>query len=274
MSPRQHRRTPLAAIAGLVAAILLCVGLTTSVAGAHGQPSGPKPTIVLVHGAFADASSWNPVVSALLHEGYPVIAPANPLRGVTSDTKYLASVLATITGPIVLVGHSYGGMVTSVAAAGNPKVKSLVYVDAQIPLPGETAGALTNQFPGSQFGNSVIARPFSLPGGDTGTDLYVDPAKYRALFTGPTVSDADARAQAAEQSPIAQAAFSEPAAAAAWQTIPSWDVIGTKDRAIPPAAQRFMARRAKAKVTEIPASHASMIAFPRAIAKVIEAAAK
>jgi pimeloyl-ACP methyl ester carboxylesterase len=252
----------------------LACALAVTSAGATSARAATRPTVVLVHGACANASSWHGVVLRLEKAGYPVMAPPNPLRGVASDAAYLADLLATIKGPIVLVGHSYGGMITSVAAAGNPKVKSLVYVDAQIPLPGETAGALTNQFPGSQFGKSVIARPFAMPGGASGTDLYVDPAKYRGLFTGPTVTDAEARAQAAEQSPIAQSAFSEPASAAAWQKIPSWDVIGTKDRAIPPAAQRFMAKRAKAKVTEIPASHASMIAFPGAIAKVIEEAAK
>ena len=254
--------------------LALAAALTFASAGATPARAATRPTVVLVHGACANASSWHGVVLRLNRAGFNVMAPPNPLRGVPSDAAYLADLLATIKGPVVLVGHSYGGMVISVAAAGNPNVKSLVFVDAQIPLPGETAGELTNKYPGSEFADAVISRPFSMPGGVSGTDLYVDPAKYRALFTGPTVSDAEARAQAAEQSPIAESAFSDRASAAAWQKIPSWDVIGTKDRAIPPAAQRFMAKRAKAKVTEIPASHASMIAFPGAIAKVIEAAAR
>ena len=261
-----HRR-------GVVLTALAAALAFTSV-GASSARAAAKPTVILVHGACANASSWHGVVLRLHRAGFKVIAPPNPLRGVAGDAAYLADLLATIKGPIVLVGHSYGGMVTSVAAAGNQHVKSLVYVDAQIPLPGETAAQLTNQFPGSQFADSVIPRPFILPGGGTGTDLYVDAAKYRGLFTGPKVTDAEARAMAAEQSPIAQSAFSEPASAAAWQTIPSWDVIGTKDRAIPPAAQRFMAKRAKAKVTEIPGSHASMLSFPGTIAKVVEEAAR
>jgi pimeloyl-ACP methyl ester carboxylesterase len=258
-------RSTLRRVAILLALVLL---------PATSAQAAAKPTVVLVHGACANASSWHGVIMRLHRAGFTVVAPPNPLRGVASDAAYLADMLASIRGPIVLVGHSYGGMITSVAAAGNANVESLVYVDAQIPLPGETAGELTNKFPGSQFAKATIARPFSLPGGAMGTDLYVDAAKYRGLFTGPSVSDADARAQAAEQSPIAESAFSDKAAAAAWRTIPSWDVIGTKDRAIPPAAQRWMAKRAKAKVTEIPASHASMIGFPGAIAKVIEEAAR
>jgi pimeloyl-ACP methyl ester carboxylesterase len=153
-------------------------------------------------------------------------------------------------------------------------VKSLVFVDAQIPMVGETAAQLTNKYPGSQFGAALVSVPFTLPGGVTGTDLYVDPAKYRALFTGTGVSRAEALALAAIQRPVAEAALNEPAAAAAWQTIPSWDVIGTNDRAIPPASQRFMARRANARITELPAPHVSMLAFPGKVTNVIEDAAR
>jgi pimeloyl-ACP methyl ester carboxylesterase len=241
---------------------------------AQARSSAVKPTIVLVHGANAHSSSWHGVVVRLQTAGYRTIAFANPLRSVAGDSAALSGLMAAIEGQVVLVGHSYGGMLISVAAFGDPKVTSLVYVDAQIPLPGETAAELTNKFPGSQFGSALTSVPFSLPGGVSGTDLYVKPAKYRALFTGPRVSPGEALAQAAAQRPVAEAALNEPAAAAAWQAIESWDVIGTKDRAIPPASQFFMARRAKAHITTIPAPHASMLTFPREITRVIEAAAR
>ena len=231
------------------------------------------PTVVLVHGADAESSSWLGVIQRLQQRGYPVVAFANPLRGVASDSANLKALVDSIPGPVVLVGHSYGGMLISVAAAGDDQVKSLVYVDAQIPLPGENAAELTNKFPGSKFGEALVARPFVLADGSTGTDLYVDQSKYRSLFTGYKVSAREALALAAVQRPIAQSALTEPASAAAWKTIPSWDVIGTEDTAIPPASQYFMAKRAHARITAIPAPHASMISFPGPIARVIEEAA-
>ncbi len=238
---------------------------------AHGRRS---PTIVLVHGADAESSSWDGVILRLQAKGYPVIAFANPLRSLAGDAASLKDLLRTIRGPVVLVGHSYGGMVISVAAAGNRHVKSLVFVDAQIPLPGETAAELTNKYPGSQFGAALVQRPFTLPDGTKGTDLYVDPAKYRSLFTGPKVSPRRALALAAIQRPVALSALNEPATAAAWRDVPSWDVIGTEDTAIPPASQRFMGERAQSHITEIPAPHASMLTFPGPIAAVIEDAAR
>ncbi len=203
-----------------------------------------------------------------------MVAFANPLRGLASDAANLTDLLRTIKGPIVLVGHSYGGMVISQAAAGNRHVQSLVFVDAQIPLPGETAAELTNKYPGSQYGAALLERPFTLPNGKKGVDLYVQPAKYRALFTGPHIGKAEALALAAIQRPVAVTALNEPATKAAWRHIPSWDVIGTKDTAIPPASQVFMARRAHAHITRIAAPHASMLTFPGVIAKVIEDASR
>jgi len=257
----------------------LCGALVAVLAiGAFATPSAQaeaaKPTVVLVHGACADSSSWDGVIALLQASGYTSVAFANPLRGVGFDAEQLAALLRSIKGPIVLVGHSYGGMLISVAAAGNSQIKSLVFVDAQIPEIGENAAELTDKFPGSEFGTALVSVPFTLPSGATGSDLYVDPAKYRRLFTGPRVSAAQALVDAAVQRPIAQSALTEPATAAAWLTIRSWDVIGTKDRAIPPASQRFMARRAHAHVTEIPAPHASMLTFAGAIAEVIETAAR
>lgn len=234
----------------------------------------PKPTVVLVHGANAESSSWQGVIARLQAKRYPVIAFANPLRSLAGDAASLEGLLDSISGPIVLVGHSYGGMVISAAADKNPHVKSLVFVDGHIPLPGETAAELTNKYPGSQFGAALVERPFTMPDGSTDTDLYVDPTKYRSLFTGPDVSKRDALVYAAVQRPVTASALNEPATAAAWQHIPSWDVIGTKDKAIPPASQLFMARRAGAHITRIPAPHASMLTFPGPIAKVIRNAAR
>jgi pimeloyl-ACP methyl ester carboxylesterase len=260
-------------VASLVAFLAVLVFGAVGTCSAMARPEGPKPTIVIAPGAFAEASSWHGVVVRLQNDGYRVIAAALPMRGLASDAAYLDSLLATIKGPVVLAGHSWGGMVITVAGTGDRHVKSLVYVDAFLPAPGENAEQLINKFPGSQIGTSVKPVPFSLPGGVSGTDLYFDPAKYRAEFTGTGVSARDALAQAATQRPIAQSALREPAPSAAWQTKPSWDVIGTRDRLLPPAAQRFMAHRAKAHITSIPAAHASMLTFPGKITKVIEHAA-
>lgn len=240
----------------------------------HPASMRTRPTVVLVHGANAESSSWHDVIVRLQRRGYPVIAYANPLRSLTTDAQGLRDVMKGIEGPIVLVGHSYGGMVISVAAAGNDHVKSLVFVDAHLPLPGETTAELTNKFGGSEFGAALIERPVRLADGTTDTDLYVDPTKYRSLFTGPGISAKQALALAAVQRPVTASALNEPATAAAWRHVPSWDVIGTKDTAIPPAAQLFMARRADAAIVEIAAPHAAMLTFPCSIANVIEDASR
>ncbi len=175
--PRASRRAAL--LLGLVAALPLSgVGAGTSadatpgVAGHAVRPAhsaaATRPTVVLVHGADADSSSWEQVILRLEEKGYPVIAFANPLRSVAGDAARLSDLLSTLQGPVVLVGHSYGGMVISVAAAGNRHVRSLVFVDAQIPLPGETAAQLTNKYPGSQYAAALVARPYHRPGGEPG----------------------------------------------------------------------------------------------------------
>jgi pimeloyl-ACP methyl ester carboxylesterase len=273
------RRRATAVIAAAATALLLSVtGCATTDAvkpvSAPAEVPHRAPTVVLVHGADAESSSWHGVIRRLQKRGYPVIAFANPLRGVKTDAANLKDVLSTVKGPIVLVGHSYGGMVISQAAAGNRHVKSLVFVDAHIPVPGETAAELTNKYPGSHFGAALLQRPYTRPNGKRGTDLYVQPAKYRALFTGPRVGKVEALALAAVQRPVAMTALNEPATKAGWRHIPTWDVVGTKDTAIPPATQLFMARRAHAHITRIPAPHASMLTFPGPIAKVIEAASR
>jgi len=228
-------------IAAAGAAVLLA-GATTAQAAQVSAQSGEsgqaqaKPTIVLLHGAYADGSSWSGVTGRLQHDGYNVVAPAVPLRGIASDTSYLRGVLATIPGPKVLVGHSYGGALVS-ELADTTGVKSLVYVAAFIPEAGETLGALNSQFPGSELGPDVT-QVISYPGG---VDLALKPE-----LAGPILgADIPAREGAvflAAQRPVAAAAFTEPVEKTAPAALPKYAVIPTGDKAIAPAAERFMAK--------------------------------
>ena len=229
-----------------------------------------KPTIVLVHGAFADSSSWNGVIADLQRDGYPVIAAANPLRGIASDAAYVAAVVKSVKGPVVLVGHSYGGAVISEAAAGAGNVKALVFVDAFALDVGESVGAIGEKFPGSPLGGALNATP--LP--DGGQDLSVRADAFGAVFAPDVPADA-ARVAAVEQRPVAAAAFGEKATAAAWKTIPSWFVYGSSDQAIVPPALAFMADRAHSRKTVIVpgGSHVTLISHPHEVASLIEAAA-
>jgi pimeloyl-ACP methyl ester carboxylesterase len=231
-----------------------------------------KPTIVLVHGAFADSSSWNGVVARLLAQGYTVMAAANPLRGVKADAAYVAGVVSNIKGPVVLVGHSYGGSVISSAASGKSNVKALVYVSAFAPDAGETAAELSGRFPGSTLG-PALAAPVPLPEG--GKDLYIQPERFRAQFAA-DVPESDARLMAVAQRPVTEAALNEASGVPAWKTIPSRFIYGTRDLNIPPAALAFMAQRADSKQTIAVsgASHVVMISHPDAVAKMIESAVK
>jgi pimeloyl-ACP methyl ester carboxylesterase len=230
-----------------------------------------KPTIVLVHGAFADASSWNGVISILVKDGYHVIAPPNPLRGPASDGASIHALLATIKTPVVLVGHSYGGMVISNAGNNAPNVKALVYVDAFAPDVGDTVGALNSKNPGSLLG-PALEPPVLLPNGTH--DLYIDPAKFHDAFAPDAPAEA-ALVAGIGQRPIADAAFAEKATAPAWKSIPSWFVYGDHDTAIVPKTLAFMAERAHPqKVVVIPgASHVALITRAPEVAKVIEEAA-
>jgi pimeloyl-ACP methyl ester carboxylesterase len=232
----------------------------------------PKPTVVLVHGAFADASSWNGVVRVLEKDGYPVVAVANPLRSVMSDAVYVSNILASIKTPIVLVGHSYGGSVISEAAYKSNNVKALVYVAAFAPEAGETAVGLSGKFPGSTLG-PTLAAPVALSGG--GNDLYIQQDKFPDQFAA-DVPEADARLMAATQRPITEAALNEASTDPAWKAIPSYFVYGDKDKNIPPQALAFMADRAHAKETIVVkgASHVVMVSNPKTVAKLIEDAAK
>jgi pimeloyl-ACP methyl ester carboxylesterase len=251
---------------------------TSSTAGtvaARNTTGSAKPTVVLVHGAWADSSGWAGVITRLQHDGYTVVAPANPLRGLASDTAYLKTFLASITGPIVLVGHSYGGAVITDAATGNANVKSLVYIDAFAPDAGENVLQLTGS--DSALANPDLSKVFSTVPGNAAptadTDLYLLPSVFRKAMAGDE-SAAKTAVLAATQRPITLGAVSSPSTAPAWRTIPSWYLVGTADRAIPKAAQLAMAHRAKSHIVEVKAAHLSMISKPTAVTHLIETAAR
>ena len=252
--------------------LMLAGGLLAPTAQAQPTASAARPTVVLVHGAFADSSSWNGVIAALQHDGYPVVAAPDNLRGVRADADVVADVVKGINGPVVLVGHSYGGSVISEAAEGASNVKALVYVAAFAPEAGETALGLTGKFPGSTLG-PTLAPP--VPLADGGNDLYIQQSRFPAQFAA-DVPEAQARLMAAGQRPIADAALSEAATAPAWKHVPSWFVYGDADRNIPPAAMQFMAQRAGARETVVVkgASHVVMVSHPAEVAQLIERAAK
>jgi pimeloyl-ACP methyl ester carboxylesterase len=273
--PLLHPRRRLAT---LVAASSLAVWLAAAAVPARSAPAdaleaaaGGKPTIVLVHGAFAGSSSWEGVVDRLRAKGYPVVAAANPLRGVHSDAAYIANLLDSIPGPVVLVGHSYGGSVITNAATGRANVKALVYVAAFAPDAGESAAALLTRYPGSTLGSALLP---PVPLSNRSIDLYVKPSEYRQTFAADVPPRSAARL-AATQRPLAAAAEFEPSGLPAWTRIPSWFIYGTQDKAIPPALQPFMAERAHARHTVAVegASHAVMTSHPESVARLIVEAA-
>jgi len=282
------RSLGLAAVAGAIGlSVLVTVG--ASAESTTMRADGPKPTVVLVHGAWADASSWDGEIGRLQDDGYSVIAPANPLRSVASDSAYIASVLDTIPGPVVLVGHSYGGMLISNAAGltKNKSIQALVYVAAFIPKAGESASQLLGHTaPGTQGGSHIVppgtpgaaanltARPFP-PFGQSDVDFYINADSFSDIFAA-DVAREQTRLMATTQRPLTLQAFTEPSAAAAWKTIPSWALVATQDNAIGTGNTRFMAQRTvtegKGHVTEISASHAVLVSHPDAVADLIRVA--
>ncbi|MGH2516376.1 MAG: alpha/beta hydrolase [Ktedonobacterales bacterium] len=275
-----------------LAACLALVALAVSssgIASAHAHSSTgntirsdwTKPTIVLVHGAWADGSSWDGVTRRLQADGYTVAVPPNPLRGLTYDAAYLADFLQTISGPIVLVGHSYGGAVITNAAVGNANVKALVFVDAFVPDQGESVLQLASAPPPpGQAGSCLGGDPTQVfnfvpyPGAPTGdVDLYIKPSLFPSCFAN-DLPYRQAAVLAASQRPIAFSALTEPSGTPAWKTIPSWYLIGTLDKVLPPYEQRFMALRAHAHIAEVEAAHPSMISHHDAATDLIESAAK
>ena len=229
-----------------------------------------SPTIVFVHGAWADATGFGGSIRALRDRGFAAIGAANPLRHLTGDAASLAALLGTISGPIVLVGHSYGGAVLASAAAGNQQVQALVFIAGWMPDEGESIQQLLES---EVFGDSLVPAalrpvPFTNPDGSEGVDLYLDRELFPEAFAG-DVDPETAAVMAATQRPWSGAAAATPSGPPGWRSIPSWYLLGTQDRAIPPAGQRFMAERGNAKIEEVAASHASMVSQPEAVTRLI-----
>jgi pimeloyl-ACP methyl ester carboxylesterase len=271
---RRSGRTLIVATAAAVAVLALLVplwagGLASATSSSPAR--GPRPTIVLVHGDWADASSWSGVIARLQRHGFTVVAPPNPLRGPTSDAAYVASFLRTVPGPIVLVAHSYGGFVITNAARGNPNVEALVYIDAFVPDVGQTLLELA--------AGSCVAEPafnaVPVPGGVV--DLYL---RIEANGPYPGFSECFANGVdrnqtavlAATQRPAALNQYGEPSGPPAWETIPAWSLIGTADQVIPPAQQQAMSSRAGAQISTVNAGHLSLITRPNAVTDIIETA--
>ena len=261
--PRSTKSAP-------VTAFLIGLLGSATAAGAQAPAAEPKPTIVLVHGAFADSSSWDGVVAELSRDGYRVVAAANPLRSVSGDAAYVSALVRAIDGPVVLVGHSYGGTVITAAAAGNGNVKALVYVAGFQPDAGESIISLSTRFPSSL--GDALAPPVALPGG--GFDLYIRQDRFHAQFAA-DLPEGQAIQMAAEQRPVTQAAMGETSGEPAWRTIPSWSIYGSGDLNITPAAQAFMAERAGSRRTVVVrgASHLLMVSHPREVTAIVEEAA-
>ncbi len=265
-------------VALAVLAAVVIVPLTTGGAATAGPSAsnrhGPKPTIVLVHGDWADASSWDGVTERLVRDGYKVVAPPNPLRGPSSDAAYLASYLRTISGPIVLVAHSYGGFVITNAATGNPNVRALVYIDAFIPDLGQTAGELAV---GSCLDPTTAFD--AVPGPDGVVDLYLRHERngpypgYEKCFAN-GVPQKKAALLEAGQRPAALDEFDDPSGPPAWATIPSWSLIGTADRVITPAQQRIMSTRAGARISTVNTGHLSLVIRPDVVTDLITTAVR
>jgi pimeloyl-ACP methyl ester carboxylesterase len=269
-------RTKMAAIAavGAIGAFGAATFAGTPAAVASLPSTSTKPSIVLVHGAWGDSANWNGVIRRLQHDGYTVYAPPNPLQGLAYDPAYLRDFLDTLSGPIVLVGHSYGGAVITNAATGDQQVKALVYVDGFEPALGETIGKLVTAKPGT----CVVPANLSFapyPGAPTGAaDAYVKQSVFPSCMAN-GLNATVAGELAATQHPLTTLALKQKSGTPAWLTIPSWAAIGTADHAIPPAELEYMAERAHSRITMIPhAPHLSMVSNPGAITKVILRAAR
>jgi len=233
-----------------------------------------KPTIVLVHGAFADGSSWAGVIQRLQQQGYTVVAPANPLRGVLADSAYLASLLGQIDGPVLLAGHSYGGAVISNAAASAPNVLGLVFVAAFAPDEGERLGEVTPSSKDSILNTALVQYNYPAgPGGETAVEFGINPRLLREAFAADLPEEQTAL-MAATQRPISAAAFSDASGPAAWKKLPSWAVVATGDKAAGADLVRSMAQRAGADIVEVEGSHVIMISQPQAVTDHILAAAR
>lgn len=235
-------------------------------------PNNAKPTIVLVHGAFEDASIWWGVIERLRPKGYPLVAFGNPCQGVATDAAYLRSLLAKINGPVILAAHSYGGAVIT-QAGDDPKVKGLVYAGSILPAVGESSTNSVSRFPGSSFFASVEQTDYSLPDGTSGSYLLYELDKFHAETSADVPADR-AALMAVTQRPMHLAALNEPLTLAAWTSKPSWQVRTLDDVGIPPETQKFEAERAHSHVTEVHSSHSVTVSHPDIVADVIEQAVR
>jgi len=269
-----------ATIAGIFTLPLIFIGANAVAQGA-GKAKNATETIVLVHGAWADGSSWSRVAAQLQAKGYSVWVVPNPLRGLASDAAYVASILNTIPGPIILVGHSYGGAVITNAATGNPNVKALVYVDGLALDEGESAFQIAGMpTPPGASPSCVLGDPDTLfdivpyAGAQNGdVDLYIKQDLFPTCFAN-TILTKQAAMMGASQRPVAVSALNEQSGPPAWKTIPSWYLVGTLDQVIPPYAQIFMAERANAHIVQVEAPHPAMVTDPNAVVEIIEKAAQ
>jgi pimeloyl-ACP methyl ester carboxylesterase len=233
-----------------------------------------EPTIVLVHGAFADAASWSGVIELLQQQGYVVIAPPNPLRGLAADSAYLGSVLAQIEGPVLLAGHSYGGAVITDAATSAGHVVGLVYVAAFAPDTDERLGDVTARSTDAVLSTALMQRTYPVgTAGETAAESLVDPARFHEVFAADLPAE-QAAVLAATQRPVAAAAFSDPCGPAAWKSLPSWAVVATADKAAGTDIVRSNAQRAGAEIVEVDGSHLIMLSQPRAVTDVIVTATR
>lgn len=263
------------AAAGIGVAAILALTVTPSAASelsAITHHRTTKPTVVLVHGGFADASGWDGVIGELQHDGYPVLAVANPLRGLDADSSYVEGVIRGVPGPVVLVGHSYGGAVITKAATGVPNVKSLVYVAGFAPDKGETLGQLYAQFPNALLTQDALV-PHSLSSNQEDAELSIAPDRFPAIFAA-DLPRSVAVNMAVRQRPVHASVFDTAMKEPAWKTIPSWYLVASQDRAIDPAAERFFAKRMHAHTVEVKASHSVLASQPRRTTALIESAAQ
>jgi pimeloyl-ACP methyl ester carboxylesterase len=235
--------------------------------------SGAKSTIVLVHGAFADASGYSGLISGLEADGFPVVAPPNPLRGLTSDAASIRTRVAAIDGPVVLVGHSYAGAVISYAADNLDNVIGLVYLAAFGLDIGESCLSAQDGYAPSLLATENAPTSYDAPGSPGGPDLYINPGRFREVFCADS-SDELARTMYATQRPLSAFAFTEPATARGWDRKPSWYLVSNDDNSIPPQLQRDMAARMHAHTEDIDASHTAFVAHPKRVADFVERAAK
>ncbi|MET9338116.1 alpha/beta hydrolase [Nonomuraea sp. NPDC003804] len=226
------------------------------------------PTVVLVHGAFADSSSWSGVIAELQAQGVPVVAPPNPLRGLAADAAYIASVAAQIEGPVILVGHSYGGALITVAGVSE-NVVGLVYIAAYVLEEGESLGELQGRFPASPLVANLRQATYPVAGGDPAVEVTITPEAFPEIFAADVPAEAT-KVLAVTQRPLAAGAFTETASAAAWRTKPSWALVASADQAINPEVERYGAKRAGATIVEVEgASHAVAVSRPREVAAII-----